>query len=151
MGQTFNPQACFFRDFTGRTNVTHVRPRVNWTEALAEVLGSRKGPKTDSQARSGARPLWGRSWANVGLSPSWSSNSASTRLMNLPSRERPPMASRNFGTQGRPARYGRRPRGLNAPLSSGRLARSKVIEGGCHCSRSADPLSWRARPERSAA
>jgi hypothetical protein len=52
---------------------------------------------------------------------------------------------------GRPARYGWRWRGRNAPLSPGRLARSKVIEGGCHCRRSADPLSWRARPERSAA
>ena len=26
-------------DFTGRTNVALVRPRVNWTEALGEVLG----------------------------------------------------------------------------------------------------------------
>ena len=40
-----HPQARFFRhasqrgDFTGRTNVALVRPRVNWTEALGEVLG----------------------------------------------------------------------------------------------------------------
>ena len=48
------------------------------------------------------------------------------RLTKLPSRERPLMASRNSGTQGRPARYGRRPRGVNAPLSAGRL---RSIEG----------------------
>jgi hypothetical protein len=35
------------RDFTRATNVTLLRPRVNWTEALGEVLrDSRKGPKT---------------------------------------------------------------------------------------------------------
>ena len=75
------------------------------------------------------------------------SSTSSYAPMNLPSRELPRWRRKVPEPEGRPARYGRRLRGLSAPLSPGRLARSMVIEGSCHCPRSADPLAWRARPE----